>query len=115
MRQQQSVVQLARALSQLVVDPRAESVNAAALAQQVRLAFDLTENDLSKAIPHINYLQDTELKREGLGASHRDLDVYLSARLDTLDRCFEEESWIVTQLASLAEDLASGMQKSTSS
>ena len=39
---------------------------------------------------------------------HRDLDVYRNARLDSLDQCFEEESWIVSQLASLAEDLASG-------
>lgn len=39
---------------------------------------------------------------------HRDLDVYHSSRLDSLDQCFEEESWIVSQLASLAEDLASG-------
>ena len=108
--QHQTVQQVAKALSDLAVDPRCQSVNTAELAQQLRLAFDLTEHDLAKAIPHINYLQDTELKRDGMGASHRDLDVYLSARLDTLDRCFEEESWIVTQLASLAEDLASGMQ-----
>jgi hypothetical protein len=39
---------------------------------------------------------------------HRDLDVYRNSRLDSLDQCFEEESWIVSQLASLAEDLASG-------
>lgn len=39
---------------------------------------------------------------------HRDLQVYRNARLDSLDQCFEEESWIVSQLASLAEDLASG-------
>ncbi len=108
--QRETVLAIARALSQLVLDPRSESVNVASLAQQVRLAFDLTENDMAQAIPHINYLQDTELKRDALSASHRDMDVYLSARLDSLDRCFEEESWIVSQLASLAEDLASGMQ-----
>jgi len=39
---------------------------------------------------------------------HRDLEVYQNAKLDSLDHCFEEESWIVSQLASLAEDLASG-------
>lgn len=39
---------------------------------------------------------------------HRDMQVYRNARLDSLDQCFEEESWIVSQLASLAEDLASG-------
>ena len=110
LQQHQTVHQVAKALADLAVDPRSQLVNTAGLVQQLRLAFDLTENDLAKAIPHINYLQDTELKREGVGASHRDLDVYLSARLDTLDRCYEEESWIVTQLASLAEDLASGMQ-----
>lgn len=108
--QQESVIAVARALSQLVLDPRCQAVNAAALAQQVRIAFDLTENDMAEAIPHINYLQDTEMKREAINPSHRDMDVYLSARLDSLDRCIEEETWIVSQLASLAEDLASGMQ-----
>ncbi len=76
----------------------------------MRLAFDLTENEMAKAIPHINYLQDTELARESQTSNHRDLDIYLSARLDSLDRCFEEETWIVSQLASLAEELACGMQ-----
>lgn len=108
--QREVFVLVAKALSQLVIDPRCEAANVAALAQQLRLAFDLTENDMAEAIPHINYLQDTELKREAHSASHRDMDVYLSARLDTLDRCMEEESWIVSQLASLAEDLANGMQ-----
>ncbi len=37
--------------------------------------------------------------------SNRDLDVYRSSSLDSLGQCFEEESWIVSQLASLAEDL----------
>lgn len=39
---------------------------------------------------------------------HVDMSVYSSARIDPLDRCVEEESWIVTQLATLAEDLACG-------
>ncbi len=108
--QHESVQLVARALAELVVDPTCQSVNTAAVAQQLRLAFELTEHEMAKTIPHINYLQDTELKRESLSAVHRDLDIYLSARLDSLDRCLEEETWIVSQLASLAEDLACGMQ-----
>ncbi len=104
------VANVAQALAELVTNPRSESISVAALVQQLRLAFDLSEAAMSKAIAHVNYLPDDELTRERPQVSHRDMDVYLSARLDSLDRCVEEESWIVNQLASLAEDLACGMQ-----
>lgn len=39
-------------------------------------------------------------------ATHHDSSIYSSAVLDALDRCAEEESWTVAQLAALAEDLA---------
>jgi hypothetical protein len=42
----------------------------------------------------------------GVLASHVDANIYSSAIIDSLDRCSEEESWTVAQLASLAEDLA---------
>ncbi len=101
---------IAKSLAKLTVDPSCQLVHTGALAQQIRLAFDLSETEMGKAIPGINYLRDTEGPRQSITTMHRDLDVYLSARLDTLDRCMEEETWIVSQLASLAEDLASGMQ-----
>lgn len=108
---QREVVQaVAHALAQLVIEPRVDSVSTADLVQQMRLAFDLSEIAMSKAIPHINYIPNEEHKRERVNAPHRDMDVYLSARLDSLDRCVEEESWIVNQLAALAEDLACGLQ-----
>ena len=39
-------------------------------------------------------------------ARHADLDIYSSDVMDGMERCSDEESWIVTQLASAAEDLA---------
>lgn len=38
--------------------------------------------------------------------THLDTSIYSSAVIDSLDRCAEEESWTVAQLAALAEDLA---------
>ncbi len=100
----------ARKLSELVVEPHSASINVPALAQNLRVAFDLSESDLSKSIPQIQYFQEAASRLNHPGVVHSDWDVYRSARLDTLDRCIEEESWIVSQLAALAEDLASGVQ-----
>jgi|GEM_PF-1551105 len=94
---------------------RADSTNPADLQviiQSLQEAFNTSEHQYYS--PLIGDLV-TEPKVELVDANgvdatleHRDLDVYQSAKLDSLDHCFEEESWIVSQLASLAEDLASG-------
>jgi hypothetical protein len=41
-----------------------------------------------------------------LTSKHEDLDIYSSDVMDGMEKCSDEESWIVTQLASAAEDLA---------
>lgn len=74
--------------------------------------FMLTEEELSAFI-HLEMSAlasdlHSDLAEKNTHTEHRDMDVYRSSRLDSLDQCFEEESWIVSQLASLAEDLASG-------
>lgn len=42
---------------------------------------------------------------------HHDASIYSCAVIDSLDRCAEEESWTVAQLASVAEDLACSTEK----
>jgi len=42
---------------------------------------------------------------------HHDASIYSNAVIDSLDRCAEEESWTVAQLASVAEDLACNTEK----
>ena len=71
---------------------RDEELNAVLLGEMESSAAELTTSAAAE-------IEDVE---------HRDLDVYRSSRLDSLDQCIEEETWIVSQLASLAEDLASG-------
>jgi hypothetical protein len=39
-------------------------------------------------------------------SGHEDLDIYSSDVVDGMEKCSDEESWIVAQLASAAEDLA---------
>ena len=46
---------------------------------------------------------------EKVSDQHFDSSVYCKETLDTLDHCIEEESWIVSQLAGVAEDLATGL------
>lgn len=82
------------------------------LVRELQSDFSLTDHDLASPLEVEMKALPTELITGGNGkqsfAEHRDLDVYRNSRLDSLDQCFEEESWIVSQLASLAEDLASG-------
>jgi hypothetical protein len=40
------------------------------------------------------------------GIGHQDLDIYHKELLDGMEKCSEEESWLVAQVASAAEDLA---------
>jgi len=51
---------------------------------------------------------DTKGSKAG---EHSDSSVYSSAVLDMLDQCEVEETWIVSQLAAVAEDVASGGDK----
>ena len=96
-------------LAALISAPQDDDVEVAELTHKLRLAFDLTEGDIAAPLANLS-LQGSIGKAAGEElATHRDLDVYLSARLDTLDRCSDEETWIVSQLAGLAEDLASGL------
>lgn len=83
------------------------------MVHELQDQFSLTENQL--ALPIIAQMQSaardltTDSVEQRLNdLEHRDLDVYRNSRLDSLDQCFEEETWIVSQIASLAEDLASG-------
>lgn len=101
------------AIRQLVTNLKAkDTTNLGDVIRELKSEFVLTEEELSAFI----HLEMTALASElhsGLSeknshTEHRDMDVYRSSRLDSLDQCFEEESWIVSQLASLAEDLASG-------
>ncbi len=52
------------------------------------------------------------LVHERQAVGHADHDIYRNAKLDALDQCSGEESWIVDQLAGLAEDLALGQHSS---
>ena len=97
-------------LATLIRSPQEYTVDVAALAQKLRLRFNLTEGDLAAPLSNLHFELPAAPESASEAASHRDLDVYLNARLDTLDRCSEEETWIVAQLAGLAEDLASGQQ-----
>jgi hypothetical protein len=45
------------------------------------------------------------------GGEHSDSSIYSSSILDSMDQCDVEESWIVSQLASVAEDIAAGSDK----
>jgi hypothetical protein len=46
---------------------------------------------------------------EGFAADHVDTSVYCRNVIDALDHCADEESWIVSQLANIAEDFATGV------
>ncbi len=94
----------------LMSDPQDDAVEVAKVTQKLRLAFDLTEGDIAAPLANLSLEGAIGAASEANLAAHRDLDVYLNARLDTLDRCVAEETWIVSQLAGLAEDLASGLR-----
>ncbi len=79
-------------------------------------AFGFTDADLHNMVA-INAITDLDAwKKEYTGnlisseasSDHVDTSVYRSASIDTLDKCIEEETWIVSQLISLAEDLSAG-------
>ena len=82
------------------------------LVRELQSDFSLTDHELTSPLELEMKVLPSELTTGVNGkqsfTEHRDIDVYRNSRLDSLDQCFEEESWIVSQLASLAEDLASG-------
>jgi hypothetical protein len=101
------------AIQQLVTNGQVENAtNLGDITRELKTAFLLTEEELSAFI-HLEMSAlasdlHSGLEEKDTDTEHRDLDVYRSSRLDSLDQCLEEESWIVSQLASLAEDLSSG-------
>lgn len=56
-------------------------------------------------------LSGKDMTGDGARVAHHDSSIYSNAVIDALDRCAEEESWTVAQLASVAEDLASNTDK----
>ncbi len=111
--QKAALMRAVLSLGRLLVNPRIETAaSMQALVQDLQSEFQLTENELSTELSgeiSSSLTELTNLASEALSdIEHRDLDVYRSSRLDSLDQCFEEETWIVSQLASLAEDLANG-------
>jgi hypothetical protein len=101
-------------LSQLVASPRCISLRSLGeLTDSIRLEFQLSDDDLATLLNGEMKSTSSDLTSRKTEApaqlEHRDMGVYRNSRLDSLDQCLEEESWIVLQLASLAEDLASGI------
>jgi hypothetical protein len=101
-----------RVLKALVVSPFGDfTAEAKQVVAELQTQFKLNEQDLSEPFCGKMEASPEELTTSVINEqslSHRDLDVYRSSRLDSLDQCREEETWIVSQLAALAEDLASG-------
>lgn len=100
-------------LRQLVINPGDQStIRSADNIKKLQATFAITDAQISEPLDLAMKSRPEDLTSGLQGnhsfTEHRDLDVYRNSRLDSLDQCFEEESWIVSQLASLAEDLASG-------
>jgi len=81
-------------------------------------AFNVTKGDLCDSLD-IGRISGAEFKPDESNPrtypgdevrdQHYDSSVYSKETLDKLDHCSEEESWIVSQLASVAEDFATGL------
>jgi len=81
-------------------------------------AFKVNKSDLCDALD-LGRVSESEFKPgesnpktypiDEVRDQHYDSSVYCKETLDTLDHCIEEESWIVSQLASVAEDFATGL------
>ncbi len=99
-------------LSKLLQAPNSHRLlRTATIVQNVLASFSLTEASVASPLAY----RDTGSPTASGSATenephpeHRDMNVYRSSRIDSLDHCEEEETWIVSQLAELAEDLASG-------
>jgi hypothetical protein len=100
-------------LGKMLANPRIETASSLQnLLQDLQVEFQLRDEEMNAVLLDEMESSAAELTTsesgEIEGVEHRDLEVYRSSRLDSLDQCIEEETWIVSQLASLAEDLASG-------
>ena len=100
-------------LGKMLTNPRIETASSLQnLMQDLQVEFQLRDEELNAVL--LGEMESsaadltTSESEEVEDVEHRDLEVYRSSRLDSLDQCIEEETWIVSQLASLAEDLASG-------
>ncbi|MCC6508601.1 MAG: hypothetical protein IT423_05815 [Pirellulaceae bacterium] len=110
-KQQQAITIALNGLGILVATPSADSVDVSAIVRRLSSDFQLTDTTVNtplKGLVHDHIMSPSDVSSASTTSEHRDMDVYLNSRLDSLDRCYEEETWIVTQLAGLAEDLASG-------
>ena len=87
-------------------------VDVASEVAGLKEVFGFTEEDLQNMVS-VTAVEDLDVwKKQYLHSpqesDHVDTSVYRSAEIDTLDKCLEEETWIVSQLVALAEDLAAG-------
>jgi len=79
--------------------------------QILQVAFGCTDGDLQEPIALraiLSFGEPTLSTKEVTSESHRDSNVYDKSKIDALDHCPVEESWIVGQLANVAEDFATG-------
>lgn len=100
-------------LGKMLANPRIETASSLQThLRDLQVEFQLRDEELNAVLLGEMESSAAELTTSPSGeiedVEHRDLEVYRSSRLDSLDQCIEEETWIVSQLASLAEDLASG-------
>lgn len=95
-----------------VMAPQSGSVEIIDNAIQIlQVAFDRTDGDLQEPIALrsiLSFDEPTISTKDSTVEIHRDSNVYDKSKIDALDHCVEEESWIVGQLANVAEDFATG-------
>lgn len=93
-----------------------QRIDVASEVAGLKEAFGFTESDLQDRVS-IKPIKDLEAWKKAYcdsaslaesSSDHIDTSVYRNAWIDTLDKCMEEETWIVSQLVSLAEDLSAG-------
>ncbi len=83
------------------------------LIDDLRDAFELNEKlfQVPFYLPdHHDNVSHGEPASVVITPQHNDIEVYRSAWIDALDKCTQEESWLASQLATLAEDLACGLR-----
>lgn len=86
-------------------------------------AFQLSESQIKEAIALRSVTRNGEYDEQSTNADessrvdkpraedhvHHDTNVYRRDTIGALDHCTQEESWIVSQLANVAEDIATGV------
>jgi len=95
-----------------VMAPQSGSVEIIDNAIQIlQVAFDRTDGDLQEPIALraiLSFGEPTISTKDSTVEIHKDSNVYDKSKIDALGHCIEEESWIVGQLANVAEDFATG-------